>query len=588
MFFEGDRMFDNISYDLTKVSYGRRGSYYYLGLFETNGKQILYVCALFSGMDTSAPGQKARCGKLFPIKLVRDGVEINYKARATPICVTLDYDGGSARLAIQDGDILRMEATGVDVILSPDLSSHEIAKNRNDGSWEVIMNPLPKMLFCPIVGNMSVMTGFDVINSIPEETKFTFLADSEGKVELAIHLYLSNSWRMKQYPTFENCIAQIEEDFSRYLETVPQLPHEFNDARILEAFVVWSHIIPVDGIDIIFMNKGIHRFTSSWQQCYHAMGQYKNPKFAWELLLSVFKYQDDYGMLPDCLYDSYQSFGGCKPPLHGVALEFLKCHSDFEFLSRKDYLSLYKGLSDLVFWWLSFRDTDNDGFAQYDTADESGWDDSSFFSKGGPVETPDLATYLILSMDNLSEIAGKLGRTYEQREWKRRSDTMLKEMIPFFWNGNQFSGRRNETHEWIDCGTITAFIPLLLGKRLPKQIIDKMTADLSEENVWLTPYGLAGERLNSNHYHETGWSAGPILAPVQLLIVLGLEFCGEEKLAKEIALRYCRALIKADYPMVLNARNGKDVSEARWSTRYPNRMAWTAMVFLLLGTILSE
>jgi len=318
------------------------------------------------------------------------------------------------------------------------------------------------------------------------------------------------------------------------------------------------------------------------------MGQYKNPKFAWELLLSVFRYQDDYGMLPDCLFDSYQTFGGCKPPFHGVAMEFLKDYTDFEFASRKECLTLYKGLSDLVFWWLSYRDTDNDGIAQYDTADESGWDDSSFFRLGGPTETPDLATYLILAMDNLSELAGKLGKTYEKREWKARADAMLEKMLSFFWNGEQFTARTNESHEWVDCGTIMAFIPLLLGKRLPQEMIDKMADALSREGVWLTPYGLAGERLDSDHYHETGWSAGPILAPAQLLVVLGLRASGKDELAKEIAMRYCRALVKAGFPMVLNAKTGGDVSEGRWSTRYPNRMAWTAMVFLLLGSIFGK
>lgn len=579
-------MFEDISFDLTKIPYGRRGSFFYLGLWETGGKQLLYACALYSGMDTAPSGQTARCGKLFPIKLFKDGISIDYSAKATPRSVTLYYECGIAQLCIQDGDILRMETSGgVDVVLSPDLSAHEIAKNRNDGSWEVIMNPVPKMLFYPIIGNLEVTTGFDVINSIPSETKFVFTPNAEGKSDLAVHLYLSNTWHLQKYPLFDECIFANEADFSKYLDTVPSLPAKFNEARILEAYIVWSHILSIDGTDIIFMNKGIHRFTSSWQQSYHAMGQYKNPKFAWDLLLSVFRYQDDYGMLPDCLYDSYQSFGGCKPPLQGVALEFLKKYTDFSFVSAKEYLSLYKGLSDLVFWWLSFRDTDNDGIAQYDTADESGWDDSSFFSLGGPIEAPDLATYLILSMDNLAEIAERLGRTYEAREWKSRASSMLEKMLAFFWTGEKFEARKNETHEWVSSGTITAYIPLLLGKRLPLEIINKMTETLSQEGVWLTPFGLAGERLDSIHYHETGWSAGPVLAPIQLLIVLGLDACGKEELAKSIAMRYCHALINANYPMVLNAKNGQDVSEARWSTRYPNRMSWTAMVFLLLGSV---
>ncbi len=578
-------MFDTVQYDLTRISYGRRGTAFYLGLWIEDGVERLYVCALLSGLDTASANHVPRSGKLFPIRLERDGKEVFYHATATPVQVTLEYPGGSARLALQEGSILRMEASNVQVVLSPDLRPHEIAKTRNDGSWEVIMNPVPKLLFCPVVGEMGVKTGFDVINSIPEETRFVFSPDAAGKVDLAVHLYKSNGWRMEKYPAFDSCIESIRKEFSEYLDTVPSLPEKYADARVIEAFIVWSHIIPIDGIDIIYMNKGPHRMTSSWQQSYHAMGQYKNPKFAWELLLSVFHYQDEFGMLPDLLLDTYQSFGGCKPPFQGIALEFLKDYTDFGFAPRKECNVLYDGLSKWVYWWLSYRDTDHDGVVQYDTADESGWDDSSFFREGGPMESPDLATYMILSMDSLSELAGRLGKTYEMREWKRRADDMLRETIAFFWNGEQFAPRKNETHEWVETDSIMSFIPLLLGKRLPQEIIDKMADSLSREGVWLTPYGLSGERLGSSHFHLTGWSAGPVLAPSQLLVCLGLRASGKVDLAKEIATRYCQALVKAGFPMVMNPKTGEDVSEGRWSTRYPNRMAWTAMIFLLLGSL---
>ena len=581
-------MFENIRYDLKRIAYGRRGTFLYLSVYEEEGEDRLYVCALLSGLDTAGPGQNPRVGKLFPIKLTRGGKTLSYKAEATPVCVTLTYDGGTARLTLQQGSILRMEAENAEVVLSPKLAPHEIAKTRGDGSWEVVMGPVPKLLFCPVKGEMEAITGFDVINSIPEDTRFIFTPDGSGKVDLAVHMYRSNGWRMAQYPAFADVIADVEKEFAEYLETVPALGEEFADARILNAFIIWSHIMRIDGADIIYMNKGVHRCTSSWQQCYHAMGQYKNPKYALELMLSVFRYQDEYGMLPDLLNDATQSFGGTKPPFYGVALEFLKDFTDFSFASREDILALYEGVSKWVYWWLSYRDTDNDGIVQYDTADESGWDDSSFFKMGGPTAAPDLAAYLILAMEHLAKLAERLGRTFEMRMWQRTAADMLEKTLTFFWNGEKFTSRVSGSLEWVDCGTIMSFVPMILGKdRLPQEYIDKMTALLSEEGVWLSPYGLAGERLDSSHYHESGWSAGPILAPAQLLVVLGLRACGKDELAKEIALRYCRALMGADFPMVINPKTGKDCSEGRWGPRYPNRMAWTAVVFLILGSLYS-
>ena len=575
-------MFEEAIYDLHKISYGRRGTFCYLGSWNEDGKDRLYVCALYAAQDS---GQNPRKGKLFPVILERDGKELSYQATGTPVSVTLNYEGGSARLCLQEDSILRMEAENAEVIFAPDLRPHEIAKSRGDGSWELTMGTLPKLLFYAVQGSMEVKTGFDVFTSKPEDTRIRFLPDENGRVDLALHMYRSNAWKLDRYPSVDDCIQSIEAEFSAYLSTVPEMPEEFRVPRIINAYIVWSHIMEIDGIDVIYMNKGVHRCTSSWQQCYHAMAQYRNPRYAWELMLGIFQYQDDFGMLPEMLTDMTQTFNGVKPPFYGVAMEFLQEFTDFSFVSRKDLKTMYLGLSQYVFWWLSYRDTDRDGIVSFDSADESGWDDCSFFRKGVPAATPDLAAYLVLAMEHLAKLAARLGKFYEQREWERRAEEMLKIIVPTFWDGKQFTARLADGTR-VEAGTLIAFVPLILGHRLPQEVIDTMAEALSEEGKWLSPWGLAGERMDSEDYHDGGcWSAGSILAPAQLLVCLGLRASGKEDLAKEIALRYLRALVRTGYPMIINPKTGQDISETRWGTAYPNRMAWMSAVFVILGSL---
>ena len=575
-------MFEEAIYDLHKISYGRRGTFCYLGSWNEDGKDRLYVCALYAAQDS---GQNPRKGKLFPVILERDGKELSYQATGTPVSVTLNYEGGSARLCLQEDSILRMEAENAEVIFAPDLRPHEIAKSRGDGSWELTMGTLPKLLFYAVQGSMEVKTGFDVFTSKPEDTRIRFLPDENGRVDLALHMYRSNAWKLDRYPSVDDCIQSIEAEFSAYLSTVPEMPEEFRVPRIINAYIVWSHIMEIDGIDVIYMNKGVHRCTSSWQQCYHAMAQYRNPRYAWELMLGIFQYQDDFGMLPEMLTDMTQTFNGVKPPFYGVAMEFLQEFTDFSFVSRKDLKTMYLGLSQYVFWWLSYRDTDRDGIVSFDSAAESGWDDCSFFRKGVPAATPDLAAYLVLAMEHLAKLAARLGKFYEQREWERRAEEMLKIIVPTFWDGKQFTARLADGTR-VEAGTLIAFVPLILGHRLPQEVIDTMAEALSEEGKWLSPWGLAGERMDSEDYHDGGcWSAGSILAPAQLLVCLGLRASGKEDLAKEIALRYLRALVRTGYPMIINPKTGQDISETRWGTAYPNRMAWMSAVFVILGSL---
>ena len=74
-------MFEEVSYDLRRIPYGRRGTLCYLGLWEEEGKEVLYVCTLSAAGDS---GADARKGRLFPVRLERDGKEIHHPERKQP------------------------------------------------------------------------------------------------------------------------------------------------------------------------------------------------------------------------------------------------------------------------------------------------------------------------------------------------------------------------------------------------------------------------------------------------------------------------------------------------------------------------
>ena len=112
-------------------------------------------------------------------------------------------------------------------------------------------------------------------------------------------------------------------------------------------------------------------------------------------------------------------------------------------------------------------------------------------------------------------------------------------MIEKFWNGQRFIGLVDGTHEVIDTAAIMFYRPLVLGKRLPQEIIDKMAADLSEEGNYLSPYGLLSQSLTSRDFSMNGYGNGGPSASENLLIATGLYAAGKTELAKEISHRFC-------------------------------------------------
>ncbi len=92
---------------------------------------------------------------------------------------------------------------------------------------------------------------------------------------------------------------------------------------------------------------------------------------------------------------------------------------------------------------------------------------------------------------------------------------------------------------------------------------------------FITDWGLASESVNSKHYHPDGYWKGPIWGPSTLIAVEGLRVCGEDALADEISLKFCKLMMKSGFCENFDAKTG----DARRDPAY----TWTASTFLVLA-----
>ena len=103
--------------------------------------------------------------------------------------------------------------------------------------------------------------------------------------------------------------------------------------------------------------------------------------------------------------------------------------------------------------------------------------------------------------------------------------------------------------------SLPIFAALILGDRLPKDIIEK-TVDFIWSNGFITPYGFASESPESPYFNH-GFTAGSVIVPAQMIFCLALEAAGKPELAKEMGLRYARTLRDNGMFHIHNALNGK-------------------------------
>ena len=104
-------------------------------------------------------------------------------------------------------------------------------------------------------------------------------------------------------------------------------------------------------------------------------------------------------------------------------------------------------------------------------------------------------------------------------------------MIDAMWNGERFVALVPGTHEVVATDSFLYYLPIVLGKRLPQEIIDKLAADLSVEGDLLTPYGLSCEKMSTSDDFDVAraMAKGTIIPPSNLLIATGLYEAGENK-----------------------------------------------------------
>jgi len=149
---------------------------------------------------------------------------------------------------------------------------------------------------------------------------------------------------------------------------------------------------------------------------------------------------------------------------------------------------------------------------------------------------------------------------------------LAKKIIDTFWKNEKFvylhypSGNYNEKGN-----SLLSYIPMLLGDRLPNEIKSKLVANFKKGD-FITVFGVASESTKSELYEPDGYWRGPIWAPSTFLIVQGLKKCGEEELAKDVALRFSKLCRKSGFAENYNAISGAPLRD--------NGYTWTTNVFL--------
>lgn len=374
--------------------------------------------------------------------------------------------------------------------------------------------------------------------------------------------------------SYEEAADAAKVKFEEYYAGFAVKDPKYRDAVREAVYILWSSIVKPEGYvkyPAILMSKNKMNMVWSWDYVINALalaGQ--DPQLAYDQFLAMAACQDETGTYPDCFSAKTMIRGFVKPPVQGFALRKLfAVHKPEPELMEK----LYASVSAFTSWWFNYRGR-KDGIPEYLHGNDSGWDNSTVFSLGLPVKSPDLCTWLIEQMDFLSETALELGRVSEAEEWKQKSSHLLSHMLDYFVKDGQFTAYKIPENSPVQSDSLLMYIPLLLGKRLPEEVRQSMLDRLLETTRYFTPYGLASEPLDSPWFVEDGYWRGAVWPPTAWIFTEILMRNGKYKEAYRNAESFCEMCAQQGFFENYSALDGHGLRDSGYS--------WTAGAFMIL------
>ncbi|WJQ81513.1 amylo-alpha-1,6-glucosidase [Brevibacillus brevis] len=557
-------------FDLGMVPFTRYGSYLVLSrLGNAKRKEGLYLRNIRGGDNHD--------GAIFRIEMVADGLAVPFETEATPTLLRLYGDKGEVKLCMSEPQLVQVRGQGVGLRMVLESTAADYAIQAGAGCWEINhFSTEIRLRVTPLAGSLVVNPAKA---SREQQVAVTFLPDEETGVLEGVLEEFHTVWKERSYPAFADGWEQVKKEYDDWLERTLSVSEGhgegLNEARELAAYITWSCVVRPEGYlprPAMYMSKNWMTNIWSWDHCFNAMALTRaNLPLAWDQLMIFIDRQDESGVFPDFINDRYALWNCCKPPIHGWTLRWMLDRNDA--ITNEMLEEVYEPLCRWTNWWFRYRDDDQDGIPQYNHGYDCGWDNSTIFLEGAPIESPDLPAYLILQMDVLADLANRLGRPEEAARWQEKAEMTLQRLLEKHWNGENFFATHSGSDQPTQGDSLIRYMPLVLGEKLPQHIRAKLIVDLQER--FLTENGLATESPASSFYRADGYWLGPIWAPVTMLLVDGLRQAGEVAFSQEIARRFCRMAARSGMAENFDALTGDGLRDRAFT--------WTSSVFLMLA-----
>lgn len=257
----------------------------------------------------------------------------------------------------------------------------------------------------------------------------------------------------------------------------------------------------------------------TWQQAV-ATARF-DPELAKSQVRSMFDYQDEHGMIADCIFSNpaRNNYRDTKPPLAAWAVyEIWQQDGDKSFLEE-----MYPKLLRYHQWWYKFRDNDKNGICEFGSTDgseiaarwESGMDNAVRYDHISMVknadkawsmdqESVDLNSYLAQEYRILEKITGLLCRDFQEPE-----RTANVHQYFFDKEHGYFFDKKLKSGDFVKVEGCEGWTPLWTEIALPEQA-ERVHELISKPTKFSTYIPFPTLAFDHPDYEPNGYWRGPI------------------------------------------------------------------------------
>ncbi len=490
---------------------------------------------------------------LLALSLTHDGSPVTFETLTTPAGIKATSEYGILELCFEDNMCLRMRTSG-EIGLSFFIKFRQFEQfyDRCDGSVVASFRPLSgDFLLEALKGGQTYETAF-----LPDESRsadtYVRWAPEGGSIEGYISFKEHGVHRRTFIRTIDQCFRDNMDNFRDFCAKTYKCPNEkIRQPFEVSEYMIWCSYMKdygaIKGYAVNMCKGGNMRYAKGWHQAMQGMAAWRNLDFALGLIYQIPGLADEYGMAPGGVSTISAQYTNPMAPIQGWALSYVvKRHGGWDCLSDEWAEKMYDALTRWTNWWREFSDINGDGIVGYTNSDSSGWNDATMFAGGVPATTPDISAWLIVQTEACGNLAKRLGKNNEADYWFDCSHRMLDDMISHLWDGEKFVVINDLTGEIPMNWCIALYQVVMLGRRLPQEIIDKLVATLSDTTKFLAPQGFTTEAMDSPYYDviHLAMMHGRIFAMANLYVIFGLYQCGAVDFATDLAKIWSEQMIE--------------------------------------------